>query len=103
MQSKALPIHILMPKKGQDSISTLIVFKKGGTVITPMSKIQFFADAELTNMVKELQAGKHHEIELPPIVLNEAKVWVKLVEGSQDLIPVAEQQNVKPKLECAIY
>ena len=43
-----------MPKKGQDSISTLIVFKKGGTVITPMSKIQFFADAELTNMVKEL-------------------------------------------------
>lgn len=42
-------------------------------------------------MVKELQAGKQHEIELPPIVLNESKIWVKLVEGSQDLIPAAEQ------------
>ena len=90
-QSKALPLHLLMPQKGSNSTSTLIVFKKGGTVITPMSKIQFYADAELTNMVKELQAGKQHEIELPPIVLNESKIWVKLVEGSQDLIPAAEQ------------
>jgi len=54
MQLKALPIHSLMPKKGQESISTLIVFKKNGTVITPMSKIRFFADADQTKLVKEL-------------------------------------------------
>jgi len=36
-------------------------------------------------------------------VLNEAKVWVELVEGSQELLPIEEQQVVKPKLECAVY
>ena len=68
-----------------------------------MSKIQFYSDAEQTNLVRELQAGKDHEIELPPIVINEPKVWVKLVEGSQELLPIDEQQNVKPKLECTVY
>lgn len=79
-----------MPKKGQDSISTLIVFKKGGTCITPMSKIQFYSDSNQTNLVKELMAGKDIAMELPPLVLNEAKIWVNLVEGSQELIPVEE-------------
>lgn len=102
-QTRVLPVHELLPKKGQDSISTLIIFKKGGTCITPMSKIQFFSDANRTNLVKEIVAGKETEIDLPPLVLNEAKIWVNLVEGSQELLPVHEQQSVKPKLECAIY
>lgn len=98
-----LPIHELLPKKGQDSISTVIVFKKGGTCITPMSKIQFFSDSNQTNLVKELMAGKDIEMELAPIVLNENKIWTSIIEGSQELIPMHEQQSVKPKLECAIY
>ena len=98
-----MPIHEILPKKGQDSISTLIVFKRGGTCITPMSKIQFFSDANQTNLVQELVAGKDVNIELPPLALNEAKIWVSMVEGSQELIPVHDRQQVRPKLECAIY
>ena len=80
-----------MPKKGQDSISTLIVFKRGSTCITPMSKIQFFSDESQTILVKEIMAGKDIQIELPPLVLNEAKIWVNIVEGSQELLPLHEQ------------
>ena len=68
-----------------------------------MSKIQFFSDSNQTNLVKELMAGKDVEMDLPPLILNETKIWVNIVEGSQELIPVHEQQSVKPKLECAIY
>ena len=55
-----------------------------------MSKIQFYSDSNQTNLVKELMAGKDIAMELPPLVLNEAKIWVNLVEGSQELIPVEE-------------
>lgn len=48
---QSLPIHEILPKKGQDSVATLIVFKRGGTCIMPMSKIQFFSDKNQTNMV----------------------------------------------------
>ena len=48
-------------------------------------------------------AGKDYESDLPPLLLNEAKIWVRFVEGSQDLIPEHEQQIVKTKLECAVY
>ena len=68
-----------------------------------MSKIQFFSDPSQTNLVKELMAGKDYESDLPPLLLNEAKIWVRFVEGSQDLIPEHEQQIVKTKLECAVY
>ena len=68
-----------------------------------MSKIQFFSDSNQTNLVKELMAGKDIEMELPPLVLNETKIWTNIIEGSQELIPLHEQQSVKPKLECAIY
>ena len=42
--NQSLPLHELLPKKGQDSVATLIVFKRNGTCIMPMSKIQFFSD-----------------------------------------------------------
>lgn len=54
-------------------------------------------------MVQELMAGKDIQMELAPLALNEAKIWVSITEGSQELIPLHEQQSVKGKLECAIY
>ena len=68
-----------------------------------MSKIQFFSDESQTVLIKEIMAGKDIQIELPPLVLNEAKIWVSIVEGSQELLPLHEQQTVKSKLECSIY
>ena len=47
-----------------------------------MSKIQFFSDKNKTNLIEEIQAGKDIEMELPPLLLNETKIWISLVEGS---------------------
>ena len=73
-----------------------------------MSKIQFFSDKNKTNLIQEIQAGKDIEMELAPLLLNETKIWINLVEGSQELIPEDikykfESNQLRPKLECAIF
>ena len=98
-----LSLHDLIKGHGQDSIGTLIVFKRGGTVLSPCSKIQFYSDPDGTNLVKDILAGEEMNCELPPMLLNEGKIWVSFEEGTNALLSLYDQQDVKAKLECAIF
>jgi hypothetical protein len=104
-----LPLHELLPNKGRNSISTLIVFKRGGkdkgggTVLAPCSKIQFFSDPDGTNLVKDILAGEEMRADLDPLMLNEGKIWVSFEEGTNALLPLHEQTEVVAKLECAVF
>ena len=80
-----------------------MIFKRGGTVLTPCSKIQFFSDPDGTNLVKDILAGEEMRADLDPLILNEGKIWVSFEEGTNALLPADMQTEVVAKLECAIF
>lgn len=45
------------------------MFKKNGVKLAPCSKVQFFADPEMVNLIHELNAGSEIKKEVPPIIL----------------------------------
>ena len=98
-----LPIHELLPHKGADSISTLLIFKAGGSAILPCSKIQFYADPDGTKLVTEVLAGNDMRADMSALVLNEGQIWVNLQAGSKALVPKDEQEDIEARLECAVF
>jgi hypothetical protein len=98
-----LPIHELLPHKGVDSISTLLIFKAGGSAILPCSKIQFYADPDGTKLVKEVLAGNDMRADLGALVLSEGKIWVNLQAGTKALLSLGEQDDIEARLECAVF
>lgn len=100
-----LPLHELLQNKGQHSFGTLLMFKKNAVSLSPCSKIQFFADAEMVNLIHEIYAGNDVTYELPPVVLNHSKVWVYHHAGTNALLFKDDQkmlQGGKSSLETAI-
>jgi hypothetical protein len=55
-------------------------------VLAPCSKIQFYSDPDGTNLVKDILAGEEMNCELPPMLLNEGKIWVSFEEGTNALL-----------------
>lgn len=64
-----IPLHELLPNLGDQSVGTLLMFKKNGVKLAPCSKVQFFSDPEMINLIHELNAGSEIKKEVPPIVL----------------------------------
>lgn len=62
------------------------MFKKNGCQLSPCSKIQFFADSEMVNLIHEVNAGNDIKNELPPIVLKHSRVWVNYHAGTNALL-----------------
>ena len=42
-----LPMHELLPSKGQNAIGTIILFKK--LFVQPLSRLEFFSDPKMIN------------------------------------------------------
>ena len=98
-----LPLHELMPFKGKNAISTIIMFKRNGVKITPGSRIKFWSDPEKINMLNQIHFMKDQKLDMEPIRLPEGKVWVS-IEQSVDIDMLQEDEIVSnPKLELLIF
>ena len=89
----------------QQSIATLLVFKKQGCYLTPCSKVQFYSDSNEVNLVNEITAGNEAKTTLPPLLLNHGQIWAKIVAGSTALLSEADEINAfkSSSLPCAMF
>ena len=102
-KASLLPLHELLPHKGTNSISTLLIFKQGGCAMLPCSKIQFYSDRDGTRLVREVLAGNDMKADMGSMILNEGKVWVNFIAGTKQLLAQYEQEAIEAKLECAVF
>ena len=86
-----IPLHELLPNQGDQSVGTLLMFKKNGVKLAPCSKVQFFSDPEMVNLIHELNAGSEIKKEVPPIVLQYSHIWVYHDPGTNALLSKEEQ------------
>lgn len=68
------------------------MFKKNGVKLSPCSKIRFFSDPDMVNLIYEFDAGNDIKNELPPIVLKHSRVWVYYHAGTNALLNKADQE-----------
>jgi len=106
-KSLLLPLHELTPNHGDSSVGTLLMFKKNGVKLAPCSKVQFFADPEMVNLIHELNAGSEIKKEVPPIILQYSHIWVFHDAGTNALLSKEDQltqlgENVSSSLQTAI-
>jgi hypothetical protein len=101
--SMLLPLHELLPHKGANSISTLLIFKQGGSAMLPCSKVQFYADQDGTMLVREVLAGNDMHADMDPMILSEGKIWANFTEGNKMLLQAHDRESIDAKLECAVF
>jgi hypothetical protein len=83
-----MPLHKLIPGySSSSSIGTLVMFKRSGAHLTPISKIQFYSDANKVNLISEINAGSEGKRDLPPLILNHGNIWVSYDSGTTALLP----------------
>jgi len=79
------------------------MFKRGGTKITPGSKVKFYSDPDQINLLKEIAFVRNQQFDKEPIRMPSGKVWVT-IEQSMDIDILQEDEIVlSPKLEFAIF
>lgn len=71
-------------------MGTLLMFKKSGTQLAPCSKVQFFSDCDMVNLVQEISAGNQIKTDLEPYMLNYGTIWVSFEAGTVSLLPKSE-------------
>ena len=78
-------LHELLPQKVKSPVATLIMFKEGQISLPPLSKVQFYADSSQTKLIHEIVPKQETLTKIGPLMLNETKIWVNFVEGSNGL------------------
>jgi hypothetical protein len=91
-QNPLLPLHKLLPNKGDHSKGIILQFKRNQIKLSPCAKVQFFSDPDQVCLVHEFFAGNEVRTELAPLVLEYSRIWVHCYPGTNALVSHEEQQ-----------
>ena len=100
--SQMFALHELLPQKVKSPVATLIMFKEGQVSLPPLSKVQFYADSSQTKLIHEIVPKQETLTKIGPLMLNETKIWVNFVEGSNGLAE-SDDEGAQAKMQCAIF
>ena len=96
------PLHTNIQPKSD--IGAVVISFENEAFLSPNSKLRFYSDPQGLNMVHQTMVGKTTIQTIPPIVINDGKVWCHFHQGTTANLPMAVQEKTLPsQLPCCIY
>jgi len=90
--------------KTKTDIGALIISFEMNAFLSPNSKLKFHSDPQGLNCVHQIIAGKDIIQAIPPIKINDGKVWCHVHQGTIANLPLSAQEKIMPSsLPCCVY
>eukprot|EP01022_Parablepharisma_sp_SALTPOND_P017236 TRINITY_DN2714_c0_g1_i1.p1 TRINITY_DN2714_c0_g1~~TRINITY_DN2714_c0_g1_i1.p1 ORF type:complete len:4242 (-),score=491.35 TRINITY_DN2714_c0_g1_i1:9625-22350(-) len=96
------PLHQGVAPKSD--VGAMVISFEINAFLSPNSKLRFYSDPQGLNTVHQINVGKTNIQSIPPIVINDGKVWCHFHQGTIANLTLNVQEKTLPSsLPCSVY